>query len=129
MITWPEMLPTINLGDLVLRPFRESDAQEIYEICQDPVIQHYTTVPVPYELSSAESFLARQGKGLANKTDFALAGEVDGKLVTGVTVKPAFLSQHLEELNPKWRVLEAVEQVAARVEIGKGKELSASSLL
>ena len=51
-----------------------------------------------------------------------------GKLVTGVTVKPAFLSQHLEELNPKWRVLEAVEQVAARVEIGKGKELSASSL-
>ena len=51
-----------------------------------------------------------------------------GKLVTGVTVKPAFLSQHLEELNPKWRVLEAVEHVASRVEIGKGKELSASSL-
>lgn len=51
-----------------------------------------------------------------------------GKLVTGVTVKPAFLSQHLEELNPQWRVLEAVEQIASHVEIGKGKELSASSL-
>jgi ATP-binding cassette subfamily F protein uup len=60
-----------------------------------------------------------------------LTGQLElaqGKLVTGVTVKPAFLSQHLEELNPKWRVLEAVEQIATRVEIGKGKELSASSL-
>ena len=51
-----------------------------------------------------------------------------GKLVTGVTVKPAFLSQHLEELDPKWRVLEAVEKVAMRVELGNGKELSASQL-
>ncbi len=51
-----------------------------------------------------------------------------GKLVVGVTVKPAFLSQHLEELNPKWRVLEAVEQISTHVEIGKGKSLSASQL-
>ena len=61
----------------------------------------------------------------------ALTGEHKlgaGKLVTGVTVKPAFLSQHLEELDPKWRVLEAVEKVAMRVELGNGKELSASQL-
>jgi len=61
----------------------------------------------------------------------ALSGEhklAAGKLVTGVTVKPAFLSQHLEELDPKWRVLEAVEKVATRVELGNGKELSASQL-
>jgi len=61
----------------------------------------------------------------------ALSGEHKlsaGKLVTGVTVKPAFLSQHLEELDPKWRVLEAVEKVATRVELGNGKELSASQL-
>jgi ATP-binding cassette subfamily F protein uup len=61
----------------------------------------------------------------------ALSGEhklAAGKLVTGVTVKPAFLSQHLEELDPKWRVLEAVEKVAMRVELGNGKELSASQL-
>lgn len=51
-----------------------------------------------------------------------------GKLVKGVTVKPAFLTQHLAELNPKWRVLEAVEDVANRVELGNGKELSASQL-
>ncbi len=51
-----------------------------------------------------------------------------GKLVTGVTVKPAYLSQHLEELDPTWRVLEAVEKVATRVELGDGTELSASQL-
>ena len=51
-----------------------------------------------------------------------------GKLVTGVTVKPAYLSQHLEELDPTWRVLEAVEKVANRVQLGNGKELSASQL-
>ena len=51
-----------------------------------------------------------------------------GKLVTGTTVKPAFLSQHLEELNPKWRVLEAIEHISTHVEIGKGKSLSASQL-
>ncbi len=51
-----------------------------------------------------------------------------GKLVTGITVKPAYLSQHLEELDPTWRVLEAVEKIANRVQLGNGKELSASQL-
>ena len=60
-----------------------------------------------------------------------LLGEVKptaGKVVVGVTVKSAFLSQHLEELDPTWRVLEAVEKVANRVQLGNGKELSASQL-
>ncbi|MEN9687699.1 MAG: hypothetical protein RL381_711 [Actinomycetota bacterium] len=60
-----------------------------------------------------------------------LAGQLQpaaGKLVTGVTVKIAFLTQHLDELDPEWRLLEAVEKVATHVEIGKGKTLSASQL-
>ena len=60
-----------------------------------------------------------------------LAGQLkptSGKLVTGITVKIAFLTQHLDELDPKWRLLEAVEKVATHVEIGKGKTLSASQL-
>ena len=51
-----------------------------------------------------------------------------GKLTTGITVKIAFLTQHLDELDPTWRVLEAVEKVAQYVELGKGKTLSASQL-
>ncbi len=60
-----------------------------------------------------------------------LAGEIQpfaGKLTTGITVKAAFLTQHLDELNPTWRVLEAVEKVAAHIELGNGKSLSASQL-
>ncbi len=60
-----------------------------------------------------------------------LAGQIKpvaGKLVTGITVKIAFLTQHLDELDPTWRLLEAVEKVATHVEIGKGKTLSASQL-
>ena len=61
----------------------------------------------------------------------ALLGQITasaGKITTGVTVKAAFLSQHLEELDPTWRVLEAVEKVANQVQLGNGKELSASQL-
>ena len=61
----------------------------------------------------------------------ALAGEYrfsSGKMQVGMTVKRAFLSQHLEELDPTWRVLEAVERVALRVELGGGRELTASQL-
>ena len=56
-----------------------------------------------------------------------LAGEhfaSAGKLVKGVTVKVAMLSQHLAELDPTWRLIEAVERVATRVELGGGRELS-----
>ena len=51
-----------------------------------------------------------------------------GSITTGKTVKPAYLSQHLEELDPSWRVLEAVERVATRVDLGKDRELTASQL-
>lgn len=69
----------------------------------------------------------------AGKTSLmrTMAAELEvaaGKLVTGITVKVAFLTQHLDELDPSWRVLEAVEKVANYIEIGKGRTLSASQL-
>ncbi|MCT2593042.1 ABC-F family ATP-binding cassette domain-containing protein [Streptomyces sp. N2-109] len=51
-----------------------------------------------------------------------------GRIKVGRTVKLAYLSQEVVELNPKWRVLEAVEQVRSRVDLGKGKEMTASQL-
>jgi ATP-binding cassette subfamily F protein uup len=50
-----------------------------------------------------------------------------GRLVTGATVRPAFLSQELAELPDELRVLEAVEEVAQRVSLGD-RELSAAQL-
>jgi len=51
-----------------------------------------------------------------------------GHVQVGTTVKIGYLSQQLDELNPAWRVLEAVEDVARHVDLGKGRELSASQL-
>ncbi|MFI6026109.1 ABC-F family ATP-binding cassette domain-containing protein [Amycolatopsis magusensis] len=60
----------------------------------------------------------------------ALAGEVplaDGRRIEGKTVRLAHLTQELEDLPGHLRVLEAVEEVAGRVVLGK-HELSASQL-
>jgi ATP-binding cassette subfamily F protein uup len=68
------------------------------------------------------------GKTTLMRTMAAELEVAAGKLVTGITVKVAFLTQHLDELDPTWRVLEAVENVANHIEIGKGTTLSASQL-
>ena len=68
------------------------------------------------------------GKTTLMRTMVAELEVAAGKLVTGITVKVAFLTQHLDELDPTWRVLEAVENVANHIEIGKGRTLSASQL-
>ena len=51
-----------------------------------------------------------------------------GRVVVGQTVKVAYLSQEVAELDPTLRVLEAVEQVAKVVDLGGGKTIGASSL-
>ncbi|HEX2074976.1 MAG TPA: ABC-F family ATP-binding cassette domain-containing protein [Geodermatophilus sp.] len=59
-----------------------------------------------------------------------LVGEVEpdrGRVVRGQTVAPAYLSQHVTELSPKARVLEAVQEVGRIARIGN-QEISASSL-
>ncbi len=62
----------------------------------------------------------------------AVAGEVPlaaGKRKVGVTVRLAYLSQEVRELEPYagWRVIEAVEDVRTHIQLG-GKEVSASQL-
>ena len=54
-------------------------------------------------------------------------GPSSGRLVTGSTVRPAFLSQELTELPEQLRLLEAVEEVARRVVFGD-REISAAQL-
>ncbi|OMQ15899.1 glycerophosphodiester phosphodiesterase, partial [Modestobacter sp. VKM Ac-2676] len=59
-----------------------------------------------------------------------LVGEVQpdaGRVVAGQTVSPAYLSQHVTELDPRQRVLEAVQDVARIAKIGN-QEISASTL-
>ncbi|WUD74906.1 ABC-F family ATP-binding cassette domain-containing protein [Streptomyces sp. NBC_00510] len=53
---------------------------------------------------------------------------VAGKVVVGKTVRLAYLSQEVAELEPSLRVLQAVESVRGRVDLGKGRELTAGQL-
>ncbi|WP_035798497.1 ABC-F family ATP-binding cassette domain-containing protein [Kitasatospora mediocidica] len=51
-----------------------------------------------------------------------------GVIKVGKTVRLAYLSQEIAELDPSVRVLQAVEQVRGRVDLGKGREMSAGQL-
>ncbi len=42
---------------LVLTPVTDSDTERVYELCQDPEIRRWTTIPNPYPLSAAEAFV------------------------------------------------------------------------
>ncbi|MHC5263083.1 ABC-F family ATP-binding cassette domain-containing protein [Streptomyces sp. UC4497] len=51
-----------------------------------------------------------------------------GKIAVGKTVRLAYLSQDVTELPSTLRVLEAVQQVRDRVDLGKGREMTAGQL-
>ncbi|MGN5379002.1 ABC-F family ATP-binding cassette domain-containing protein [Streptomyces lasalocidi] len=68
---------------------------------------------------------ARHGRGGPHGGRGAARG---GRVAVGKTVKLAYLSQEVAELDPAWRVLEAVQQVRERVDLGKGREMTAGQL-
>lgn len=48
---------TIETERLVLDELRESDAQAMFEYCQDPDFERYLTIPWPYTLANARWFI------------------------------------------------------------------------
>jgi ATP-binding cassette subfamily F protein uup len=57
------------------------------------------------------------------------AQPASGRVVTGVTVKPAVLAQEITEIDPNMKVLKAVEEVKTSIDLGKGREMTASQML
>lgn len=49
---------TLQTERLTLSPLVAADTAAIYEACQDPEIQRWTTVPVPYTREDAATFIA-----------------------------------------------------------------------
>ena len=46
------------------------DAQRLFEICQDPEVQRWTTVPIPYRMEDAEEFITHVApEGWASGSD------------------------------------------------------------
>ncbi len=83
-LDWPTIPPTLTDGSVTLRPWRESDADDVYRACQDPEIQRWTRVPVPYTLKDATGFVgeySRQAWHDRTSAPFAIvAAGTDGLL-------------------------------------------------
>jgi RimJ/RimL family protein N-acetyltransferase len=56
-VTFPDDVPLLTDGVVTLRAHRAEDAPAVLEQCTDPVSRQWTTVPVPYSLADAQSFV------------------------------------------------------------------------
>jgi RimJ/RimL family protein N-acetyltransferase len=78
---------TLDLGDVVLRAWLESDADALCAACQDPEIARWVSIPQPYTLTDAHAFIAesrsmwRDGSGAA----FAIVDAASGALLGAVS--------------------------------------------
>ena len=68
------------------------------------------------------------GKTTLLRTVLGEVPTLGGKRVQGVTVKPGVMSQHLSDLDETKTVIATVESVANYIDLGKGKQLSASQV-
>jgi RimJ/RimL family protein N-acetyltransferase len=68
-----------EISKVALREWQESDADWVHSACQDPDIQEWTTVPVPYKQEHAKAFIrimqGREG-GFAITIDGTGAGSI-----------------------------------------------------
>ncbi len=75
---------TLDFGVGVLRRPRAADAEHITSICQDPAIQRFTRVPIPYTLADAERFIEATDERWRAGTPATFMVEVDGRVVANV---------------------------------------------
>ncbi len=107
-----------ELEDVTLRAGQEPDARTL--------LSHLT-----WQLGPGDrvGLVGVNGAGKTTLLRALAAGTADaGRITVGRTVRLAYLSQEVAELNPEWRLLEAVEQVRSRVDLGRGREMTASQL-
>ena len=56
-MTAPLTAVSLTAGRLHLRPWEPWDAEEVHAACQDPEVQRWTTVPVPYTADDARAYV------------------------------------------------------------------------
>ena len=74
-------------GDLLLRRWRPGDAKAVFESCQDPAIQRWTRVPLPYTLQDAHDFVGSdQARWRDGTPTFAMVDSRTGSLIGAMGV-------------------------------------------
>ncbi|MGW6456226.1 GNAT family N-acetyltransferase [Streptomyces sp. NPDC055078] len=80
---------TLTTEHLLLRTFTPDDTEAVYQACQDPDIQRWTTVPSPYERQHAVEFTGRMvpdGWHAGTMCTFAVLPRTGGPLMASVAV-------------------------------------------
>jgi RimJ/RimL family protein N-acetyltransferase len=81
----PHLEPAeIVAGRLQLRPMLPTDVDAVYTACQDPDMQRWTRVPVPYGRHHAEEFVAAnsvEGWGTGAGRSYAVTDATTGELL------------------------------------------------
>lgn len=98
MISWPNSEPVLVDKALMLRPWHLDDVNSVYEICQDPAIQEFTTVPVPYTKEIAELWIRTSPQKYLEREKIALAGIRNGELVLSVSLHNIHEFDHVGEI-------------------------------
>jgi RimJ/RimL family protein N-acetyltransferase len=80
-------VPELRDGDVLLRAHTEDDLDAVWEQCQDPDMQRFTTIPVPYSRHDARWFLDHVRAGWADGGVAAWAIGVDGRFAGTVDLR------------------------------------------
>ena len=82
----------------MLRPWAGEDAQRVFEICQDPAIQEFTTVPVPYTKEIADFWIRTSAQKYLERDKISLAGIRNGEIVLAVSIHGIHEFDHVGEI-------------------------------
>ncbi len=125
--TWPPTQPSITGGQLALRPWQASDAEVVATACQDPLIQRYTRVPVPYLISDAQEFIRTSADAWASGAEANYA-VVEHRQVVGAISLMSFDHQQATAEIGYWVAPWARGRGIARTAIGMIADWGAGEL-
>jgi RimJ/RimL family protein N-acetyltransferase len=79
--------PTLTDGVVTLRPWRPSDAEAVFQACQDPEIPRFVPIPQPYTLEDGRWFVTHSAEESATgpSAHFAIVDAVTGGLLGAVS--------------------------------------------
>jgi RimJ/RimL family protein N-acetyltransferase len=87
---FPEDVPVLRDEVVTLRAHTSDDIEPAYEVCQDPEMQRWTTVPVPYEREHAVQYLTGFiPAGWRDGSSWGWAIEYDGKYAGTIDLRPS----------------------------------------
>jgi RimJ/RimL family protein N-acetyltransferase len=98
MISWPNSEPVLVDKALMLRPWHLDDVSAVFDICQDPAIQEFTTVPVPYTKEIADFWIRTSAQKYLEREKISLAGIRNGEIVLAVSIHGIHEFDHVGEI-------------------------------